>query len=294
MVKSMTGYGKAEVNVGVKKFTIEIRSLNSKQLDLSVKLPSTYRVLEYDIRNMIAKAMKRGKVDVYFSYESGLTTSNSTINKELFSLYISQLKELSALNTLSIDSPEANATLIATALRMPDVISTQIDAINDDEKSAIMECAAMALKHIEEFRAQEGASLMSDLLARIDKIDSLKEEVIPFEVTRVERVRTKIKENIESLKINIDSNRLEQEMIFYAEKLDITEEKVRLTNHCKYFHEVATGEEAAGRKLGFICQEIGREVNTLGSKANEVNIQKIVVQMKDELEKVKEQVLNIL
>ena len=294
MVKSMTGYGKAEINVGVKKFTIEIRSLNSKQLDLSMKVPSLYRVLEYDLRNMVAKVMKRGKVDVYLSYESGSASSNSVINKELFAAYIEQIKEISSINSLNIDSAEANATIIATALRMPDVISTQSDAINDDEKSAIVECVTMALKHMEEFREQEGAILMADLLARIDTINSLKEDVVPFETARVERVRSKIKESIESLKVNIDSNRLEQEMIFYTEKLDITEEKVRLTNHCKYFHEVAAGEEAAGRKLGFICQEIGREINTLGSKANEANIQKIVVQMKDELEKVKEQVLNIL
>ncbi len=290
----MTGYGKAEINVGVKKFTIEIRSLNSKQLDLSMKVPSLYRVLEYDLRNMVAKVMKRGKVDVYLSYESGSASSNSVINKELFAAYIEQIKEISSINSLNIDSAEANATIIATALRMPDVISTQSDAINDDEKSAIVECVTMALKHMEEFREQEGAILMADLLARIDTINSLKEDVVPFETARVERVRSKIKESIESLKVNIDSNRLEQEMIFYTEKLDITEEKVRLTNHCKYFHEVAAGEEAAGRKLGFICQEIGREINTLGSKANEANIQKIVVQMKDELEKVKEQVLNIL
>ena len=295
MVKSMTGYGKAEINVGVKKFTIEIRSLNSKQLDLSMKVPSLYRVLEYDLRTMVAKIMKRGKVDVYLSFESSTAnSSNSTINKELFSTYIQQIKELSSQNSLNIDSPEANATIIATALRMPEVISTQSDGVNDDEKSAIIECATMALKHIEEFREQEGNVLMSDLLTRIDTINTLKEEVIPFESARIERVKSKIKESIESLKVNVDSNRLEQEMIYYTEKLDITEEKVRLTNHCKYFHEVAASEEAAGRKLGFICQEIGREINTLGSKANEANIQKIVVQMKDELEKVKEQVLNIL
>ena len=294
MVKSMTGYGKAEVNVGVKKFTIEIRSLNSKQLDLSMKVPSLYRVLEYDLRTMVAKSMKRGKVDVYLSYESSSKSTSSVINRDLASAYIQQIKELSTLNALNIESPEANATIMATALRMPDVISTQSDDVNDDEKSAILECATLALKHIEEFREQEGTLLMTDILARINTINALKEEVVPFETARVERVRTKIKESIESLKINIDSNRLEQEMIYYSEKLDITEEKVRLTNHCNYFKEVADGEEAAGRKLGFICQEIGREINTLGSKANEANIQKIVVQMKDELEKVKEQMLNIL
>ena len=172
MVKSMTGYGKAEINVGGKKFTIEIRSLNSKQLDLSMKVPSLYRVLEYDLRTMVAKTMKRGKVDVYLSYESSSTSTSSVINKELCSTYIEQIKELSSLNSLNIDSPEANATIIATALRMPDVISTQSDAVNDDEKGAITECVVMALKHIEEFREQEGNILITDLLARIDTINA--------------------------------------------------------------------------------------------------------------------------
>ena len=294
MVRSMTGYGKAEINVGVKKFTIEIRSLNSKQLDMSMKVPSLYRVLEYDLRNMIAKAMKRGKVDVYLSYESGSTSSNSIINKDLFSAYIEQLKELSAQNSLSIDSPEANATIIATALRMPDVISTQVDSVDEDEKSAIMECATLALSNIQEFREQEGANLMSDLLARVDKISSLKDAVTPFETARIERIKSKIIDTIDTLKVNIDSNRLEQEMIFYTEKLDITEEKVRLQNHLDYFRAVCNEEEGVGRKIGFITQEIGREINTTGSKSNHTQMQQIVVKMKDELEKIKEQSLNIL
>ena len=294
MVKSMTGYGKAEVNIGEKKITVEVRSLNSKQLDLSVRMPSIYRSAEYDIRNMVSKAAQRGKVELYISIESSIARSSSVINGELFGFYLDQLKAVATQSGLNLDTPEANATLVATIMRMPEIISVQADLMSDQDKAAIFECVSDALDHFNEFRMREGATLMTDLLERIATIEALKLEVEPFEVARVDIIRERIKEHLEKSAVTLDNNRLEQEMIYYVEKLDVTEEKVRLTTHCNYFKEVSSAEEAVGRKLGFICQEIGREINTLGSKANDANIQRIVVQMKDELERIKEQVLNIL
>lgn len=294
MVKSMTGYGKSEVNIGEKKITVEVRSLNSKQLDLSVRMPSMYRSAEYDIRNMVAKAAQRGKVEVYISVESNVAKSSNVVNGELFGFYLEQLKGVAAQSGLNMDSPEANATLVATIMRMPEIISVQADLMSDQDKIAIFECVTAALGNFNEFRMREGATLMVDLLERIATIEALKLEIEPYETSRVDIIRERIKDHIERSSVAIDNNRLEQEMIYYVEKLDVTEEKVRLTTHCNYFKEVSAGEDAVGRKLGFICQEIGREINTLGSKANDATIQRIVVQMKDELERIKEQVLNIL
>jgi uncharacterized protein (TIGR00255 family) len=187
-----------------------------------------------------------------------------------------------------------DATIMSAILRLPDVVSTETADIPESEQLALMQAVESAIEHLDAFRAQEGGELMVDLLARVDRIRELKNSVEPYEKPRAELYRNRIRENIASMNIPVDSNRLEQEMIFYIEKLDITEEKVRLENHCRYFHEVAGAEESAGRKLGFIAQEMGREINTLGSKANDATIQKIVVEMKDELEKIKEQILNIL
>ena len=293
MIKSMTGYGKAESATQNKKISVEIRSLNSKQLDLSIKLPAIYRPFEYEIRNMVAQTVKRGKVDVYINAETTVDEGSVKINGELFKLHYNALKAICADNGIG-SSAEADATLIQSVMRMPDVVATSSNDISDDEQKALMEAVAGAVAQHDTFRAQEGAILIADLLQRVDKIEALKEAVTPFEKARIEAIRTKIREAIEQLKVEVDNNRLEQEMIFYIEKLDVTEEKVRLTNHCKYFREVAAGEEAPGRKLGFIAQEMGREINTLGSKSNDSQMQRLVVQMKDELEKIKEQVLNLL
>ncbi len=293
MIKSMTGYGKAESATQNKKITVEIRSLNSKQLDLSIKLPAIYRPYEYEIRNQISQSVKRGKVDVYINVETTIDEGSVKINGDLFKIHYNALNQICKENGIEL-SPETNASLIQSVMRLPEVVSNDTADITEDEQKALMEAVGGAIAQLDSFRTQEGAILITDLLHRVDKIESLKEAVTPFEKARTEAIRTKILESIEQLKVEVDKNRLEQEMIFYIEKLDVTEEKVRLTNHCKYFREVAAGEEAPGRKLGFIAQEMGREINTLGSKSNDSQMQRLVVQMKDELEKIKEQVLNLL
>ena len=293
MIKSMTGYGKAETAVAGKKITVEIRSLNSKQLDLSVKVPGLYRSLEYEIRNCVAKVMQRGKVDVFISYETDAVSGSAAINGTLFGEYCRQIERIASEQRIGWDT-QTIAAAIPAILRLPEVVQNENTSLSEEEQSAVTETVRQALDHIEQFRIQEGGTLIRDLLRRVDKIRALKEEVTPYEQARTEQIKARIRENIESAGIPVDSNRLEQEMIFYIEKLDITEEKVRLENHCRYFHEVAASEDGVGRKLGFIAQEMGREINTLGSKANDAAIQKLVVQMKDELEKIKEQVLNLL
>ena len=289
----MTGYGKAESATQNKKITVEIRSLNSKQLDLSIKLPAIYRPYEYEIRNQISQSVKRGKVDVYINVETTIDEGSVKINSELFKIHYNALSQICKENNIEL-SPETNASMIQSVMRLPEVVSNDTADITEDEQKALMEAVSGAIAQLDSFRTQEGAILIADLLNRVDKIESFKEAVTPFEKARTEAIRTKILESIEQLKVEVDKNRLEQEMIFYIEKLDVTEEKVRLTNHCKYFREVAAGEEAPGRKLGFIAQEMGREINTLGSKSNDSQMQRLVVQMKDELEKIKEQVLNLL
>lgn len=290
MIKSMTGFGKGEATFQNKKITVEIRSLNSKQLDLNLRLPSVYRQSEYELRTLIARTVQRGKVDVFVNVESQRVETPARINRELFREYLRQLNDTLAYAGIDADYD----TLVPAILRMPEVVSAESETVSDEEHAALLSAAEAAAAHLDAFRAQEGAILIADLLRRVDLIEQYKEEVIPFEQARTQTIRARILDNLAQLKVDVDSNRLEQEMIFYLEKLDITEEKVRLTNHCRYFREVAAGEEGVGRKLGFIAQEMGREINTMGSKANETNIQILVVKMKDELEKIKEQVLNIL
>ena len=290
----MTGYGKAEAVLDHKKITVEIRSLNSKQLDLTVKVPAVYRQSEYEIRNRIGKRLQRGKIDAYVSYEITGDSVPVNIDRKTFTAYFGQIREIAAENGIDWNGSALDAAVVPAVLRLPEVIQNDQQTVSEAETQALKRCVEEAVDHMEQFRLQEGAILIADLLRRIDRIEQLKEEIVPFEKARAETIKTRIRENIESLGIPFDANRLEQEMIYYIEKLDITEEKVRLQNHCKYFREVARGEEAPGRKLGFIAQELGREINTLGSKANEATIQKKVVEMKDELEKIKEQVLNIL
>ena len=286
----MTGFGKAEVVVNGKTFTAEIRSLNSKQLDLSLKMPAAFRELENEIRSLVSKRVIRGKVDLAISVVSTEVATASRIDKPLFAAYIKQMNEALAYAGVAVEYE----AIIPTVMKMPNVIQTDTAEASDNEKSAILTIVESAIDKLEAFRQQEGTILITDLLRRVDLIEKLRNDIIPFEATRAEAVRQRIREGIEKLGVEVDNNRLEQEMIFYIEKLDITEEKVRLENHCKYFREVANNEEQAGRKLGFIAQEMGREINTTGSKANQHDIQKIVVMMKDELEKIKEQVFNIL
>jgi len=290
MVKSMTGFGKGEAALQNKKITVEIRSLNSKQLDLGLRLPAVYRQSEYEIRNIIARTIQRGKVDVFVTVESQDVETPARINKEVFREFLRQMTA-----TLSFAGIDADYdAIVPVIMRLPEVVSTETESISDEEHAALIAATEAAAARLDAFRMQEGAILIADLLGRVDRIESYKEEVVPFEKARTETIKARILDNLEKLQADVDRNRLEQEMIFYLEKLDITEEKVRLANHCRYFREVAAGEEGAGRKLGFIAQEMGREINTMGSKANESNIQILVVKMKDELEKIKEQVLNIL
>ena len=290
MVKSMTGFGKGEATLQNKRITVEIRSLNSKQLDLSLRLPAVYRQSEYELRNVIARTIQRGKVDVFVSVESQSVETSARINREVFREYLRQINDTLAFAGIDADYD----AILPVIMRLPDVVATESEAISEEEHAALIAAAEAAAAQLDAFRTQEGAILIADLLRRVELIERYRDEVVPFEKARTETIRTRILDNLAKLPVEVDRNRLEQEMIFYLEKLDITEEKVRLTNHCKYFREVAAGEEGAGRKLGFIAQEMGREINTMGSKANESNIQILVVKMKDELEKIKEQVLNIL
>jgi len=294
MVKSMTGFGKAEAAILNKKITVEIRSLNSKQLDLNLRLPGIYRQAEYEIRTLLTRRIQRGKVDVFVSTESQTVETSAHINKEAFDAYCRQLADICAACPALSPARDLEAAIVQTVMRLPDVVSTETAAVSDEEQAALIGAVETAAARLDEFREQEGAILIADLVRRVDLIEEYERQVAPFERARTENIRARILDNLAKLPVDIDRNRLEQEMIFYLEKLDITEEKVRLTNHCNYFREVAAGEEGAGRKLGFIAQEMGREINTLGSKANESNMQILVVKMKDELEKIKEQVLNIL
>ena len=290
MIKSMTGFGKGEALVDDKKIRVELRSLNSKQLDLSVKLPGKYRAAEAEMRSIITKELQRGKVDCFVSFEAATADTPAHINAEAFKAYTEELRSVCETNGIATDG----ASLLQAVLRMPDVVTSEEREVSNAELAAIIEATKAACAELNNFRIQEGAILIADLLGRVDLIEQYRHEVEQYEGARVETIKNRIRENIEKLQLEVDNNRLEQEMIFYIEKLDITEEKVRLDNHCNYFREVSRSEEAPGRKLGFIAQELGREINTMGSKSNEANMQRLVVKMKDELEKIKEQVLNIL
>ncbi len=290
----MTGFGKSEITTSERKITVETRSLNGKQLDLSVKLPARYRQLEYEIRNRAAKVLQRGKADMFITVENtSAKATSASINSELFGLYARQMQELAQKSGMR-SCGEMDAAILSSVMRMPEVVSCEVDAVSDEEGAALLKAVDEALAAHDKFREQEGAVLIADLLHRVDLIQDYKQSVIPFEVRRTEVIKQRILDQLSQLAVAYDANRLEQEMIFYLEKLDITEEKVRLDKHCDYFREVASGEDNVGRKLGFVAQEMGREINTMGSKANDSEIQILVVKMKDELEKIKEQVLNIL
>lgn len=290
MIRSMTGYGKNEVLCGDKKFTIEIRSLNSKQLDLSLRLPNELKPFEFEIRTLISQTILRGKADLYVSSESIQNKAVMQMDPEVIKAYQKQLENLS--DTTSIKLPENMLGLIT---KFPGVFTNMEETLPEENIKLLMNSIQEVLKAFDDFRLQEGQVLKTEILNRISIIMNLLELVEPFEVQRLDTVKNRLLKNFSDLNETgkFDGNRFEQELIYYIEKLDITEEKVRLKQHCNYFSETID-EENSGKKLGFITQEIGREINTLGSKANEANIQRLVVQMKDELEKVKEQLFNIL
>ena len=290
MIKSMTGYGKAEGIVGSKKISVEVRSLNGKFLDCSLRVPGLYRQKEMIVRSKAAKEVVRGKVDISISYESLEGEQNFFINKELVKNYYKDLSEIFS----EINISEEN--IMSTLMKMPEVMRSEKQQLSQDEWSGIEKLMDGAFSSFNSFRLDEGKVLQEEVGGRVHEIASLLKQVEPFEGERIETIKTRIKKNIDEIvsKDGFDQNRFEKELIFYMERYDITEEKVRLKAHCEHFIKTMNEEEAQGKKLGFISQEIGREINTLGSKANHAEMQKIVVQMKDELEKIKEQTLNIL
>lgn len=294
MIKSMTGFGKGAAVSKHKRFTVELRSVNSKQLDLSMKVPSLYRAAEIELRSIVNRTLRRGKVDLFLSVESTDAETSAHVDETLFAAYAEQLRRAAARSGFISAGAEWDGALLQAVLRMPDVVASQEQAVDEEELAAVCRAAELAAAQLNAFREQEGATLIRDLLHRVDLIEQYKNEVEPYEKARTETIKNRLRDNLAKLAVEADPNRLEQEMIFYLEKLDITEEKVRLKNHCDYFRQVAAEEEDPGRKLGFIAQEMGREINTLGSKSNEANMQILVVKMKDELEKIKEQVLNLL
>lgn len=289
MIKSMTGYGKATCEFPEKRITIEVKSLNSKQLDVFTRIPNIYKEKDIEIRRLVADKLGRGKVELNIMVESLGTNARSVINKDIFTAYYNQIKEVAEASGAPLPND-----FFANILRLPDVMKTEVAALNPDEWVDIRKSIVEALDNLNVFRSQEGVSIYGDISGNIKDIERLLVEVEPFEDERINKVRQRITEGLEALESNPNMERLEQEMIFYIEKMDVNEEKIRLAHHCKYFIETANLDEPVGKKLGFISQEIGREINTLGSKANHEAIQKIVVQMKDNLEKIKEQVLNAL
>ena len=286
MIQSMTGFGKASLQLPTKKITVEVKSLNSKGLDLNVRIPSLYREMELGLRTQIASKLERGKVDFSIYLESTAEQTSTKVNVPIVKAYINQLREV---------YPEADETeLMKMAIRMPDTMKVEREEINPNEWTEIQPVIEEALQNILTFRRDEGQSLEKEFQLRIANIRQYMTEALALDPERVQAIKDRLQTAIAELQVNVDENRFEQELIYYLEKLDITEEKVRLTNHLDYFIETIAGTEANGRKLGFITQEMGREINTMGSKSNHAQMQKLVVQMKDELEKIKEQVLNVL
>jgi uncharacterized protein (TIGR00255 family) len=282
----MTGFGKATLQLPTKKITVEIKSLNSKGLDLNTRMPSVFREMELGLRNQISARLERGKIDFSLYIEATGEETSSKINVPIVRGYINQMKAV---------IPNADETeLMKMAVRMPDALKTERDEIDENEWNKIQTVIDEALENIAQFRKDEGVSLEREFLHRIANIMTLMNNAVSYDAERVETVKTRLRNALDELKENVDENRFEQELIFYLEKYDITEEKVRLENHLNYFIETIAGTEANGRKLGFITQEMGREINTMGSKSNHTEMQKLVVMMKDELEKIKEQVLNVL
>jgi uncharacterized protein (TIGR00255 family) len=291
MIKSMTGYGKNVLENDTRKITVEIRTLNSKQLDINLRLPQIYREKELNIRNLISKELQRGKVDISVNIEQKKQVVAPVIDKAVANHYFNELKELTRL--FQQETPPDYLSLI---VKMPEVLSPPDVEIDEKEYQQLLSTLSSAIDKVNTFRVEEGKILEKDFTLRIRKILELLGQIDPFEKERTGHIKERIKSNLDEFgkDIQADKNRLEQELIYYLEKLDITEEKIRLKKHCNHFMETSSREDSAGKKLNFISQEIGREINTLGAKANDYNIQQIVVQMKDELEKIKEQLFNIL
>jgi len=286
MIQSMTGFGKATLQLPTKKITVEVKSLNSKGLDLNVRMPSLYREMELGLRNQIALQLERGKVDFSIFIESTAEQTSTKVNVPIVKAYMEQLR--------AVYTEADEVELMKMAIRMPDTMKTEREEIDENDWAQIETAIAEALQNILTFRRDEGQSLEKEFQLRIANIRQYMNEALALDHERVQTIKDRLHNAITELKAAVDENRFEQELIYYLEKLDITEEKVRLTNHLDYFLETIKGTEANGRKLGFITQEMGREINTMGSKSNHAQMQKLVVQMKDELEKIKEQVLNVL
>lgn len=286
MIVSMTGFGKSESQFNAKKITIELRSLNSKNIDLNFRLPHTYRELEPELRKSLNQHLKRGKIDASVFVDQSGGESNTQLNTPVISDYIKQLAAL--------QGKEESVEHLKMALRLPEALKTEKEALAEEEKKHLLEAFIATISKIKEHRANEGKALETDFTQRIQKLNQLLEDVVAIDPERKQTVEAKLREGLEKLNVEVDQNRFEQELIYYIEKYDITEEKVRLANHLSYFKEIMNQKEPSGKKLGFIAQEIGREINTIGSKANHASLQKIVVDMKDELEKIKEQLLNVL
>lgn len=285
MITSMTGFGKSETLVLTKKLTVEIRTLNSKNIDLNFRVPHIFRELEPQLRGLLNKGLTRGKIDVSVYIEGNSGTNTTKINKEIVDDYIGQLQNIHSGETTE---------LLKMAIRLPDALKTEREDLKEEEKEALLATFSTALEQVNDYRKNEGAALGKDFVKRLEVIQGLLDDAILIDPERKEKVTLKLKTALDQLNQEVDQNRLEQELIYYLEKYDITEEKVRLANHLDYFNEIMNQEQPNGKKLGFIAQEMGREINTIGSKANHSGLQKIVVQMKDELEKIKEQLLNVL
>jgi len=289
MLKSMTGFGKSECMLPARKLTIEIKSLNSKQIDTSTRLPAIYKEKEMEIRQLLSSQLERGKVECNFHYEV-IEGAAATINTMVIKDYLRQLKEVT-------DEHDVDAAgLLSAVMRLPDTVTSDKAELVEEEWESVKKALMDAISELDQFRIQEGAALERDLSECITNIRAKQLETEPFEAERIEKLKQRFSNNLEELRLNedIDKNRFEQELLYYLEKLDINEEKVRLRNHLDYFIEILEKGSPNGKKLGFISQEIGREINTLGSKANHSEIQRIVVEMKDELERIKEQLLNVL
>ncbi len=287
----MTGFGKATCEYNNKKIVVEIKSLNSKQLDISTRISGNYRDKDIEIRNEISQQLERGKIDFVMYIDNSGKESGTTFNQTVIESYYQQILQMS--ENMGISKPE---NWFEVLLRLPDAMKTETIELDENEWLEIRKAISEAIDQLKSFRIKEGKSLENVFIEKIGRIDQLLYDIEPFEQERVEKIKTRLEENLQNLsdKIDYDKNRLEQELIFYIEKLDVNEEKVRLRTHLNYFIETLQHEKSPGKKLGFIAQEIGREVNTLGSKSNHSDMQKIVVLMKDELEQIKEQVLNVL
>lgn len=285
MIHSMTGYGKSVLELPTKTIRLELKSLNSKSLDLNMRMPSMYRAKELELRKLIGLQLGRGKVDFSLYVEFNKGEAPAKINTEVVKSYMGQLQGISSAAPLE---------LLKMAVKMPDALTTEREDIDPKEWKLISSELSVVLDRVEEYRKDEGAVLKTDFLKRISNIDALLKTIIDIDPERIEHVRDRLNKGVADLKEKVDQNRFEQELIYYIEKLDITEEKIRLKNHLDYFNKTLNSDDSNGKKLGFISQEIGREINTIGSKANFAPMQKLVVQMKDELEKIKEQLLNVL